>query len=70
MYQSSWNPKYIIPDLAKYECRECESEFILSMKYANSKARCPYCQSKKIEAVVLLDDPRQLAELGCMAISL
>jgi len=70
MYQSLWNPKYVIPDLVKYECSQCKSQFILSSKYDNSKAYCLYCQSQALESVVMMDDPEQLGELGCMAISL
>jgi len=68
MYQSPHNPDYIIPDLYKYSC-ECGKEFILSDAYDNSKAVCPYCKSKNIEAVAAMVDPDKLDELGCMGIS-
>ncbi len=71
MYQSSYNPNYVIPDLLEYQCLEenCEKQFILSEAYDNSEAKCPYCGSKNIEAIVFLEDPDRLEELGCMAIS-
>lgn len=68
MYQSTTNPKYYIPDLLKYWCRDCDKEFILSDGYDNSNVVCPYCQSKKAEAIVWLEDEDTLSELGCMAI--
>ena len=69
MFQSSYSPDYVVPDLVKFFCTNCKREFILSEKYDNKKASCPYCQSKRIEGIVLLDNPDLLGELGCMAIS-
>jgi DNA-directed RNA polymerase subunit RPC12/RpoP len=71
MYQSPHNPDYIIPDLLKYQCLDesCEKQFILSEAYDNSDVKCPYCGSSNIEAIVFLEDPDKLDELGCMAIS-
>lgn len=71
MYQSSYNPNYIIPDLLKYQCfdENCEKQFILSEAYDNSNVKCPYCGSSNVEAFVALTDPDRLAELGCMAIT-
>jgi len=51
-------------------CRLCDAEFILSQKYDNTKARCPYCQSIEIQAMVMMEDEEKLGILGCMAISL
>lgn len=70
MYQSPWNPKYVILNLIKYECGQCKRQFILSTKYDNNRARCPYCESQAIEGIVMMDDPEQLEELGCMAKSI
>jgi PHP family Zn ribbon phosphoesterase len=71
MYQSPYNPDYIIPDLLKYQCLDesCEKQFILSEAYDNSKVKCPYCGSSSVEAIVAMVDPEKLSELGCMAIS-
>jgi DNA-directed RNA polymerase subunit RPC12/RpoP len=68
MYQSQLNPKFTIPDMAKYHCCKCGKDFILSDGYDNTKAKCPYCQSENIEASVA-KDPDQLDALGCLAIS-
>ena len=70
MYQSPYNSNFIIPDLEKFECNDCQAEFILSTQYENSKAKCPYCQSENIGATVAMTEPEQLDELGCLAISL
>jgi len=70
MYQSPYNPNYIIPDLHKYQCLKCNKEFILSTAYDNSHAKCPYCGSLHIEHFVTMDDPDKLSELGCIAISI
>jgi DNA-directed RNA polymerase subunit RPC12/RpoP len=71
MYQSSYNPNYIIPDLYKYQCwnEECEKQFILSEAYDNSDVKCPYCGSSNVEAIVAMEDPGKLDDLGCMTIS-
>lgn len=68
MYQSRLNPNYYIPNMSKYWCLDCDKEFILSEGYDNTLVECPYCRSKEIQAVVMMDDPDDLAELGCMAI--
>lgn len=70
MYQSPYNPSYIIPDLLKYQCLDCEAEFILSEKFKEKKAHCPYCKSDNVEAFVAMVNPDRLEELGCMAISI
>lgn len=71
MYQSEYNPNYIIPALLKYQCldEDCEKEFILSDAYDNTNVHCPYCGNQFVEAIALMDDPNRLDDLGCMAIS-
>jgi rRNA maturation endonuclease Nob1 len=69
MFQSSYTPNYIIPDLIKYQCILCDKQFILSEAYDNSTAKCPYCGSLHIESTAVMEDPDKLEELGCMAIS-
>lgn len=69
MYQSTVNPNFSIPDMVKYHCNSCEADFILSEGRDNTKAVCPYCQGRNIEARVALEDPDTLGNLGCFAIS-
>lgn len=67
-----WNPNYKMHVLAKWECLECEREFILSKKFADGlvdDVNCPYCGSYNVEETVMMDDPDDLSALGCMGIS-
>lgn len=66
---SRLNPKYKIHKLIKYQCLNCNKEFILSQYQAyNIDVSCPYCKSGNAEAVVWMDDYDRLDQLGCMGI--
>lgn len=56
--------------LLKYTCYACEMEFIVGE--ANSEGKqlsCPYCQSKNVEAIVMMTaEDERVGELGCMGI--
>lgn len=69
---SDWNPNYYIDELVKWQCLECDKEFILSeyqVAHSRGHIRCPYCISDAVEAYVALINQDTLEELGCMAIS-
>lgn len=63
---------YVLDNLVKYHCFECDKEFILSeyqAKNATKNIICPYCHGQDIEDYVFLDeDDDLLYELGCMGI--
>lgn len=61
---------YVLDNLVKYHCFNCNSEFILSEYKAEiaEKITCPYCQDKDVEGYVFLNNEEELNELGCLAI--
>lgn len=61
---------YVLDNLVKCHCFNCNSEFILSEYKAekSDKITCPYCQSEDIESYVFLNDKERLNELGCLGI--
>lgn len=63
---------YVLDNLVKYHCFECNGEFILSEYQVKSTIKnliCPYCHGQDIDAYVFLDeDDDLLYELGCMGI--
>jgi hypothetical protein len=60
--------------LVKYQCDECENEFIVGLKAAeklNDKMICPFCETlllKYNQQVFLPADDERNEELGCMGI--
>lgn len=61
---------YVLDNLAKYYCVDCENEFILSdyqVENAPKKIICPYCHTEEVQACVFIDEEDDLLyELGCM----
>ena len=60
---------YVVDNLIKCECWECEQQFIVS-EYSFKrvkKIRCPYCGSKIIDHIVYADKDSNI-DLGCLAI--
>ncbi len=68
-----WEPQ----GLVKYECYDCEKEFIVGLiDYEEQKPICcPFCNSINIDDVVLAEpnkdySPQWLYEMGCMGINI
>lgn len=60
---------YVLDNLLKYHCFDCDKEFILSeyqVKNASKKIICPYCHSDDIDDYVFMDAEEY--DLGCMGI--
>lgn len=68
--ESKTNPKYKMHHLVKYECCDCDGEFIVSKVQAKGEVymTCPYCNGTETEEVAELVDYDILNSLGCMGI--
>ncbi len=68
---SSINSNYKMHVLVKYECLECERNFILSQKQVDDfreDITCPYCKAYNVESISWLEDMTMLEGLGCIGI--
>lgn len=76
MFRSkTWQKGHYIDNHRKYECRDCEKQFIVGEKLIEDCPPgfpcCPYCGQSNVECIVWTDDEELelLAdEMGCLAI--
>lgn len=63
---------YVLDNLIKYHCFNCDKEFILSeyqIKDTDKEIICPYCHGTYIDDYVFVgEDDDLLYELGCLGI--
>lgn len=73
--EDGWVEGHYIDNHVKYECQDCEREFIVGEKMLEDSPLgypvCPYCGQSNVERISWTED-EQLAnlssEMGCLAI--
>ena len=48
--------EFVDDKLVKFECIECDKQFILGEHDCDTKVYCPFCKSKYVEAIVWQGD--------------
>ena len=62
--------KYQECNLEKYECYECNKQFIVGTEMLGSeKPYCPYCKSESVDKIAWTDEERlEELDLGCLSL--
>lgn len=75
--EEGWMAGHYIDNHKKYECRDCEKQFIVGEKSIEDCPQgfplCPYCGQSNVECISWTDDEmlQELSsDLGCLAIYL